>query len=134
MDRGTIQKITLAFGVIYLIVGIAGFIPGIAPPADEPGERVLLGLFEVNALHNIAHLVLGALLVIGGLAEGYVYTVNRVLAVVFLLLFIAGFIPAFANLLAINGADTILHLLSALLTGYLGFIAPRQVAPARPRA
>jgi hypothetical protein len=134
MDRGTVQRVTLAFGIVYLIVGVAGFIPGIAPPADEPGERVLLGLFEVNALHNVAHLVLGALLVIGGLVGDYVYTINRVLAVVFLLLFVGGFVPAFANLLAINAADTILHLVSVLLTGYLGFIAPRQVAAARPRA
>ncbi|MCM8749084.1 DUF4383 domain-containing protein [Thermomicrobiaceae bacterium CFH 74404] len=76
---------------------------------------------------------IGHQILVGSLAEGYVYTVNRVLAVVFLLLFVGGFIPAFVDLLAINAADTILHLLSALLTGYWGFIAPRQVAPARPR-
>ncbi len=58
---------------------------------------------------------------------------HRVLPLVFLVLFAGGFVPAFVNLLAINAADTILHLVSALLTSYLGFIAPRQVAVARSR-
>ena len=132
MARSTIQKITLGFGIVYALFGVLGFIPGITVPAARfnavPGEGLLLGLFAVNVVHNLAHLLLGAVLIGGGLAAARVVAVNKGMAVVFLVLTVASFIAPLVEGVNLNPPDTVLHLASALLTGYLGFIAPRGAA------
>jgi hypothetical protein len=132
MTRATIQKITVGFGAVYVLVGILGFIPGVTQFSDRfgavPGEGMLLGVFAVNVIHNIAHLLLGGALILGGRSAGAVITTNRIMAAVFVLLAIASLIAPIVEGVNINAPDTILHLASALLTGYLGFLADRQVA------
>ncbi len=132
MSTSTVQKITSAFGLVYLLIGILGFIPGITVPPDDPGpvpgEGLLLGVFAVNVVHNVAHLALGAVLVWGGRTAARVGAVNRLMAGVFLVLVVASVIAPIVEGVAINPPDTVLHLASALLTGYLGFVAARPVA------
>jgi len=48
-----INKLALTFGVILVLVGVLGFIPGIT------ADGLLLGILHVNILHNITHLVTG---------------------------------------------------------------------------
>jgi hypothetical protein len=110
------QRITLALGIVYVIVGVLGFIPGIT------SNGLLLGVFAVNTLHNIAHLALGAVLVWGGMSPNYV-TVNKAMAVVFAVLVIASFVAPIVEQLPLNPPDTILHLVSMIVTGYIGFVA-----------
>ncbi|MGH2356307.1 MAG: DUF4383 domain-containing protein [Chloroflexota bacterium] len=126
----TIQKITVGFGVVYLLIGILGFIPGITVETEVPGQGLLLGIFAVNTLHNIAHLVIGAVFIWGGLTPRSTLLVNRAMAVVFLLLVVASFIAPVLEGLPLNPPDTVLHLVSALLTGYLGFFAGQMERPA----
>ena len=132
MARSTIQKITLGFGIIYFLVGILGFIPGITMPSTRfgavPGEGLLFGIFAVNLVHNLAHLALGAVLIAGGLSAARVLTINKVMAVVFLLLTVASFIAPLVEGVNLNPPDTILHLASTLLTGFLGFGAARALS------
>ena len=135
MERSTLQKITLGFGVVYALIGVLGFIPGItttpADPGPVPGEGLLLGIFAVNAVHNVAHLALGAILIWGGRSATNVVPVNKAMAVVFAALVVVSVIAPIAEGVAINPPDTILHLASALLTGYLGFGAARALAAGR---
>jgi hypothetical protein len=67
MRRSTIEKITTGFGIVYILIGILGFVPGITIPAPNPGpvpgDGLLLGIFVVNLVHNIVHLALGAILI-----------------------------------------------------------------------
>ena len=135
MERSTIQKITLGFGIVYALVGVLGFIPGIttasADPGPVPGEGLLLGIFAVNVVHNLAHIVLGAVLIWGGLSAINVVPLNKAMAVVFAALVVVSVIAPIAEGVAINPPDTGLHLVSALLTGYLGFGAARAFAMER---
>src|ERR671911_978197 len=69
-DRTAVQKAALAVGIVFLAVGVLGFIPGIttnysalAIYSHESGA-LLLGVFQVSILHNIVHLLFG----IAGLA------------------------------------------------------------------
>lgn len=117
------QKITLGLGIFYVAIGILGFVPGITT------DGMLLGIFAVNALHNIAHLVLGAILVWASMSPGMLTTVNKAMAVVFAVLVLASFIAPIVEQLPLNPPDTILHLASAAITGYLGF-ASRSMATA----
>ena len=133
MTRPTIQRITIGVGIVYLLIGILGFIPGITrfaanPVGPVPGEGLLLGIFAVNVVHNIAHLLLGAVLIVGGRSAERVTAVNKGMAVVFLILVVGSVIAPIVEGVAINPPDTILHFASAVLTGYLGFVAPRQSA------
>jgi Domain of unknown function (DUF4383) len=127
----TAQRITVGFGIVYLAVGVLGFVPGITVAASQPGQGLLLGSFAVNALHNVTDLLVGAVLVWAGLAAAPVTTaVNRALAGVFALLVVASFVAPIVEGVALNPPDTLLHLASALVTGYLGFMAERRAVGA----
>ena len=117
------------FGAVYLLVGLLGFAVtgGIGFFATKGG--LLLGSFEVNPLHNIAHLLIGAALLIAGLssvtaAKG----VNTTVGAVYLLLGIVGFFLMGTNLniLALNTADHFLHLASAIVLFGVGFAADKS--------
>ena len=110
------QKITLGLGIFYVAIGILGFVPGITTNGH------LLGIFAVNALHNIAHLVLGAALIWGSMSAA-IATVNKAMAVVFAVLVVVSFVAPIVEQLPLNPPDTILHLASAAITAYLGFFA-----------
>ena len=112
-----LQKVTLGLGILYVAIGILGFIPGIT------SNGFLLGIFAVNTLHNIAHLVLGAVLIWGSMSAA-ITTVNKAMAVIFGVLVIASFVAPIVEQLPLNPPDTILHLASAAITAYLGFFAP----------
>jgi hypothetical protein len=110
------SRITLGLGVVYVAIGVLGFVPGIT------SNGLLLGIFAVNTVHNIAHLALGAVLIWGGMSASYVI-VNKALAVVFAVLVVASFVAPILEQLPLNPPDTILHLASMILTGYIGFVA-----------
>lgn len=116
------QRISIGFGIVYLAVGVLGFIPGITVPSSQPGQGLLLGIFAVNTLHNLVHLLAGAALVWAGMSPSMTIMVNRALAVVFLVLVPASLLAPIAEGVAINVPDTLLHLASAALTGYVGFM------------
>src|SRR5688572_28559425 len=118
------QRITLGLGIFYVAIGILGFIPGVT------SNGLLLGIFAVNTLHNIAHLVVGAALVWGSMSAS-ITAVNRAMTVVFGLLVIASFIAPIVQQLPLNLPDTILHFVSMLITGYLGFATPRSATAFR---
>ena len=71
MDRTPVQNRRPAGGIVFLLVGILGFIPGITTNlydglefAGNDGNAELLGIFSVSVLHNIVHGLFG----IAGLA------------------------------------------------------------------
>jgi hypothetical protein len=117
--RSTVQWAALAFGVIYLVAGLLGFIPSLQT------NHALFGIFRVNLLHNLVHVVIG----IGGLAAvsslANSRTFCQVVGVILLLLGVIGIgIPNPLGLLYIGQADVPLHLVSGALLAYFGFAAP----------
>jgi Domain of unknown function (DUF4383) len=61
-----VRYFALIYGVVFLVVGVAGFVPGlvvpVAPPAEAPvdtGFGRLFGLFSINWLHNLVHIAFG---------------------------------------------------------------------------
>jgi len=128
------RLVAVIFGAVYLLVGLLGFAVtgGVGFIATDGG--LLLGIFEVNPLHNIAHLLIGAALLIAGLssvraAKG----VNITVGAVYLLLGIVGFflVGTAANILALNTADHFLHLASAIVLLGVGLAADRGVETRR---
>ncbi len=110
--------VATVFGAVYVVVGLLGFAvtSGVGFIATEGG--LLLGVFQVNPLHNIAHILIGGALLVAGLASAAAAkAVNTTIGAVYLLLGIAGFFLAgtAANILALNTADHFLHLASAIV-------------------
>src|SRR5215217_3339819 len=64
-DRTAVQKAALAVGIVFLAVGVLGFIPGITTNYSalaiysHHSDALLLGIFQVSILHNIVHLLFG---------------------------------------------------------------------------
>lgn len=118
--RTNIQKASLAVGAVFLLVGILGFIPGITGNYDQlhfagaHSEAMLLGLFQVSALHNVVHLLFGVAGV--ALARSAAGARSFLLygGVIYLVLFIYGLVipqDSAGNFVPLNGYDNILHLL-----------------------
>jgi|SRR5829696_2035718 len=130
-ERTTLQTVALLFGIVFLLVGILGFIPGITSdaPGDFAGEdsdAELLGIFQVSVLHNIVHLLFG----IAGLALARTWDGARTFliggGVVYLLLWILGLLGG-AEWVPVNDADNWLHfVLGAVMVG-AGVLLGRDV-------
>ena len=69
MNSSPNRLVATVFGAVYLVVGALGFAVtgGVGFLATDGG--LLLGIFAVNPLHNIAHLLIGAALVIAALSR-----------------------------------------------------------------
>ena len=117
-ERHPAQWLALAIGVIYTLVGIWGFIQTGFNNFTTPEGELLFGLFEVNPLHNVVHLLIGlaGLAMWGRLnsARAYGWLLAIGYGAVFLYgLFVAGTDEP-ANFLALNTGDNWLHLFSSL--------------------
>lgn len=130
MRNSTNRIVATVFGAVYVLVGLLGFAVtgGVGFIATEGG--LLLGVFQVNPLHNVAHLAIGAALLVAAFANvTAAKTVNTIVGGAYLLLGIVGFFLAgtAANILALNTADHFLHLASAIVLLGVGLGAERSV-------
>jgi hypothetical protein len=133
MSKSPNRLLATVFGIVYVLIGIAGFFVTSGVGFIDPDGGLLLGIFSVNILHNVAHVLIGAALLIAGLSGVRpAKTVNTVVGTAYLLLGIVGlFIVGSAfNILAINGADNVLHFGSAVLLLAVGLGAERGVKTA----
>jgi hypothetical protein len=100
------KNITIAFGLTFVLVGVLGFIPNPLVSAN--------GLFEVNAMHNVVHLLTGAAFLFGGLVlEGKEDITLKTVTAAYFGVALLGFLTSGNTLLGlvhINEADRWLHL------------------------
>lgn len=134
-----VRQAATAVGAVFLLVGIAGFIPGITSSYDElsfaghESRAELLGLFQVSILHNIVHLLFGvAGLALARTASGATSFLIWG-GVVYLVLWFYGLVidhDSGANFVPVNDADNWLHLGLGVLMVLLGMIGRRAaIAP-----
>jgi hypothetical protein len=136
--RRPIQLAALVVGVVFLLVGVLGFIPGITTNFDSlafaghQSEAMLLGLFQVSVLHNIVHLLFGA----AGLAMARSVAGARNFliygGVIYAVLWLYGLLidqNSAANFVPVNTADNWLHLVLAVGMIALGFLVDRDRRP-----
>jgi hypothetical protein len=102
-ELSTVQMVATLFSVVFVLVGIIGFIPGLTTHlygglefAGDDGNSEILGLFHTSVLHNLVHLLFGA----------------------------ADWIPS-------NTADDWLHLVLGVAMIALGFVTTRETMAER---
>jgi hypothetical protein len=127
------RLIATVFGAVYLLVGLLGFAvtSGVGFFATEGANLIV---FEVNPLHNVIHLAIGAALLYAGLkSTALARTVNAGVGAVYLLVGVLGLflLSSPLNIIALNGADNVLHLASAVLLLGVGLSLDKSPATAR---
>ena len=132
MDRTPVQTVARLVGIVFLLVGIAGFIPGITTNlyeglefAGRDGNAELLGIFEVSILHNIVHALFG----IAGLALAKTASGARTFMIgggaIYVALWLLGIVGG-ANWIPSNSADNWLHLALGGALIVLGVVLTRE--------
>jgi hypothetical protein len=143
VTRAPVQRGAAVVGAVFLLVGVAGFIPGLTTGYDQLGfaghgsMAMLLGLFMVSVLHNVVHLLFGiaglALARTPGGARGFLVGGG----VVYLVLWLYGLLidhGSDANFVPVNTADNWLHLGLGVGMIALGLLLARGRTTGRPMA
>lgn len=135
MSTSPNRLLGVIFGVIYLVVGVFGFfVTSSVAFAGTANSNRLIGLFELNPLQNLIHLVIGVILLIAGLAGIRVARgANTTFGAIFLIIGIIGLFLASAgpNIFALNAADNVLHFLTAVVLLAVGLGAEKAAEPAK---
>ena len=124
----------LAFGAVYLLVGIVGFfVTGFDDFFAHDTNEKLLGIFEINGMHNVVHILIGvAGLVLSRTLAG-ARTYGWLLAVGYGAAFIYGLLAINKDwdFLSINTADNVLHILTALVGLVIALLPVRNAVDTR---
>lgn len=133
--RPLVCLVAMAVAVVFLLIGVLGFIPGVTTDYDEmrfaghESEAMLFGVFQVSILHNIVHLLFG----VAGLALARTVSGARGFLVgggiVYAVLWLYGLLidhDTGANFVPLNDADNWLHLGLAVGMVALGLLIPAR--------
>jgi hypothetical protein len=100
---GMARTVSAVLGAAYLVIGVVGYVV----------EGPLLGLFRVNELLNLIHVVLGGVLLYGATATSTALRISRRVGSVLLVLGLLGFLAADGfGVMPLGGNDIWLHLSS----------------------
>lgn len=134
VTRSPVRAVALLFGAVFLLIGVAGFIPGLTTDygdlafAGEESTAELFGILQVSVLHNLVHLLFG----VAGVAMARTETGARTYLVsagtIYLVLWIYGLIvtggDGKGNFIPVNNEDNWLHLALSLALLGLGLLLP----------
>jgi hypothetical protein len=126
----------MIFGIVFLIIGAGGFVPGLtdmghsghAADADVTLKSFFgyeLGMFPVNVLHSIVHLLFGVWGLLASRSFGGARSYFKSVAIIYAVLTVMGLVPALYTtfgLIPLYGMDVALHAVLALVGAYFGFM------------
>ena len=112
------KKASILFGIVFVIVGILGFISN---PIVGSGS-----LFETDTIHNLIHLIIGIVLLVVA-KKPAAGTTLAVIGAIYLVLAIVGFLVTdgsnpvqLLGIASINSADNWLHVVLGIVVGAVG--------------
>lgn len=98
---GMARTVSAVLGAIFVVLGVLGF------AVDGP----LLGLFDVNELLNLIHVIVGAVLLYGVTDTATAIRVSRRVGIALIVLGLLGFVAADGfGVMPLGGNDIWLHL------------------------
>lgn len=111
------KTIMYVAGVVFIVLGLIGFV-------NDP----IFGIFDVDILHNLVHLISGILaLIFASQGESQARSLALILGIVYALLTILGFLVGdgkILGLVATNGGSNWLHLIMAIILLIVGLKKP----------
>jgi Domain of unknown function (DUF4383) len=126
-ERSLVQQLAAFAAVVFLVIGILGFVPGITTHygdmsfAGHDSGAKLLGVLQVSILLNVVHLLFGVVgLVLATTADG-ARNFLVVGGVVYLALWVLGIVGG-ADWIPTNTADNWLHFLLGVGMIGLGYV------------
>ena len=131
VDRSTSTSAWTTNRIVALVIGIVFFIVGVLGLIFDTTSGSVFG-FDVDLVHNLVHVVTGIL----GLAAaftGWSRRFNQIFGVIYLLIGLAGLVPALyfsqrlLGLMHVNAADNVLHLVVGLGAAAIGFFVNDSV-------
>lgn len=132
------KRFAIVAGIVYFLIGVAGFFPALLAPPDETRHITigalngkLFGLFHVNLAHTLVHLGVGAWGVLAARAsEAAAANYARSIAILFAVLAVMGLFPRLDTvfgLLPLHGHDIWLHAGTAAVSAYVGWFAAQDL-------
>jgi hypothetical protein len=133
--RTPVRTAAMVVAIVFLLVGVLGFIPGITSHYDtmtfagHHSDAKLLGIFQVSVLHNIVHLLFGlaGILMARTASQARLYLIGG--GAIYLVLWLYGLVvgqDSSANFVPLNSADDWLHLVLGLGMIALGLLTTRR--------
>ena len=123
----------MLFGIVFLAVGILGFVPGVTTTGPD-GMPMLLNIFMVNTAHSIVHIASGAVFLFASMAgAGAARLWFKIFGLVYAVVAVLGFMTPngmLLNMISNNPADTYLHVVLAAAMLLIGFASPKTAAAA----
>jgi hypothetical protein len=123
-----VKTAAVLFGIVFILIGILGFVPGITT------NEMLLGIFHVNTAHNVVHLLSGAAALFAGMTSfGASRMYFRIFGVIYGAVAVMGLMhmgehTMLLGLISNNDADTYLHIGIAAVSLLLGFMPAKDNA------
>ncbi|ATQ28887.1 DUF4383 domain-containing protein [Rhodococcus ruber] len=124
VQRTRVQGYAFAVGIVFLLIGALGFVPGLTSGYDsmtlagQESHAHLLGLFRVSIAHNLLHLAYGAV----GILAARKVRASRIYLIAggagYLALSAFGMVVGHdsrVNVVPVNAADNWLHLALGVL-------------------
>jgi hypothetical protein len=104
---------------VFLLIGLLGFVDAFTP------DGKLLGLFLVDGVHNMVHILSGLAAIVASQKWDWSKTFFKVMGVVYGLVTVLGFLAgdggSVLGLFHVNTMDNLLHLVLSAAFLYLGF-------------
>lgn len=136
MEVQMVKRVAMIFGVVAIIIGILGFtVQGGMQMGDAANAPQLFGLFPINLLHNLVHLLLGVWGILAGRTFSAAQAYCKLGGMIYLALAVVGLIdPTTFGLIPIGGNDIFLHTVLGVLLVWVGFVAKEENAAAAAAA
>jgi hypothetical protein len=133
-SSNSIRYTALSLGLLFLLLGLAGFLPAFVAPAANatatPGFGYLFGLFPTNYFHNAIGILVGVWGIAAYLSLSGAIVFNRIFAILYAVGAILGLLPFTNTLFGLTplfGNNIWLNALVAAIAFYYGFVKPAAI-------
>lgn len=120
-----VRIMAILFGIGFIFAGVAGFLPSFTP------DGLLFGIFMVDTMHNVVHLVSGVVAIMAATRFNYSVLFFKVFAILYGIVTVLGFwLQGDLGFIMIhmNTADNFLHLGITLVALYVGYFMNKKPA------
>lgn len=130
----SIRYAALSLGLLFLLLGLAGFVPAFVAPyttfTSEPGAGYIFGVFPTNYFHNAIGILVGVWGIAAFTSLTGAIVFNRIFALLYGAGAILGLLPFTNTLFGLTplfGNNIWLNALTAAIAFYFGFVKSADV-------